>query len=288
MKSPVTGLCAALALAVAGATIMPTTASAAITQEQDGAAKINLSGRQRMLTQRIAASACFATLGVQLEDQMAVLVDASTLYASTLDGLQFGNEEMGMLPEQDSNVLAEIQATRDIWADFSKHIEMTSSEDMNSTLVLMELSVPILIQSDKVVKALVASRGKSDASAKLGQTIDLAGRQRMLSQRMAKAACAAVGGMFPSSSIAELAQAKAEFEQALVQLEGGSDSVLAPPSAAIEAQLAVVREIWTEVSGLLQSVTDGNLLNQDELSVIAARSTDLLVEMNKAVGMYGT
>ena len=134
----------------------------------------------------MAAAACFTSIGVQADQQREILQSAHQLYEESLHGLTHGSAKFGILPEEDENVLRELRAVRALWEEFSHNIEITMSGDPAAALVLMELSVPILKQSDAVVKALVASRGTSgDLSPKLAQPIDLDGRQRMLSQKAA-------------------------------------------------------------------------------------------------------
>ncbi|MEM9344358.1 MAG: type IV pili methyl-accepting chemotaxis transducer N-terminal domain-containing protein [Pseudomonadota bacterium] len=276
-----------IALAAAMPLMTPHPSAAAITAEQDGAAKINISGRQRMLTQRMAAAACFIAIGVQPDEQTGVLTQARDLYANSLAGLASGNADMGMLLETDEQVLAEIKRVGSLWKDFSLQVEISLNGDPSAALVLMELSVPILQQSDRVVKALVASRGASGGlSPEMARTIDLAGRQRMLSQRIAKSACAMQGAMFPELAAEELTVAKQEFDAALIALEAGTDGVVAPPTPEIAAQLEIVRTHWGVVQGPLDEILGGALLSADEMAAIADKTSELLREMNKAVGMY--
>jgi len=276
-----------LILAATAPTLSPQSVSAAATSAQESATKINVSGRQRMLTQRMAAAACFMAIKVDVDGQAEVLQDARDLYGRSLDGLKNGNAKLGLLPESDSTVLKELSLGDALWQDFSGNVDVALTGDPAAAIVQMELSTPILEQSDRIVKAFVDSRGSTaDLTAKMAQTIDLAGRQRMLSQRIAKSACAMQGAKFPRTAAAELTVAKREFGEALAALEAGSATVVAPPSTAIADQLEIVRGLWTDLDAPLQEILDGTLLSVDEMSAVAAQTTKLLQEMNKVVGMY--
>lgn len=282
-------LCFSAVFGLSISALSPIETQANARQQDDSLQKINVAGRQRMLTQRIAASACFARLGIEKKVQSDTLQSARTLFEKSLNALSAGNSELGIFAEQDPKVLGELESVRSLWAQFGELIDGSSNGDRNATEQLITASLPILGQSNRVVKALVASRGAGGTmSPELARTVDVAGRQRMLSQKIAKASCAALSGIFPKKSREELELAVMEFETAMVGLAFGGDGLVPAPSQKIAFQLEIVQEIWGEVRGPVLRVAGQEDLSLDEQVVIARRTNDLLREMNKAVGMYSS
>ena len=101
-----------------------------------------------------------------------------------------------------------------------------------------------------------------------GARINVAGRQRMLTQRMAKA--------------------MGEFEEALAGLREGSAAMglVAPPNDTVIDQLRIVSEIWAKLEPGLNRMARGPAAKPGDFAQVAALNDPLLVEMNKAVGAY--
>ncbi len=123
-----------------------------------------------------------------------------------------------------------------------------------------------------------------------GLVINLAGRQRMLSQKAAKEALS-LGQGTGAQDRAGLDATVAVFEKTLSALRsggaapltldpGGAMAVLPPSSEAVGAQLDEVRRHWTAFRSLLDDPGDPALRAR-----IAGDSVAVLGAMNKAVGM---
>ena len=118
-----------------------------------------------------------------------------------------------------------------------------------------------------------------------GHVINLAGRQRMLSQRIAKEALLGAAGLDQRENIAAT---RALFESTLVGLIDGSAQSDLPAAwtPAIRKQLRFVNELWTsytaEIERLLASEAE---ITEAAYTQFERLSLDVLREMNKAVGM---
>ncbi|MGM0594638.1 MAG: methyl-accepting chemotaxis protein [Pseudomonadota bacterium] len=112
--------------------------------------------------------------------------------------------------------------------------------------------------------------------------INLAGAQRMLSQRVAKEALLAGQGVGQEQTVRETI---AQFERAhRALLEGDAElGVSAVEDSEVRQQLQHVEGLWREykqsINGYLQQP------QQDSLQAIQAQSPQVLKEMNRAVGM---
>ncbi len=132
-----------------------------------------------------------------------------------------------------------------------------------------------------------------------GLVINIAGRQRMLSQRMAKEALQ-VGKWMGNNEQhkAQLEKTHNLFETSLFAIaEGGETTggsgniVLLPPTEIneISQQLAIVIDTWKEYGGAIKVVLsedEGSEIFSNAIKLIEENSPKILGEMNAAVGMF--
>ncbi|MEO1953633.1 MAG: type IV pili methyl-accepting chemotaxis transducer N-terminal domain-containing protein [Campylobacterales bacterium] len=119
-----------------------------------------------------------------------------------------------------------------------------------------------------------ASGSKLDPT--MAQTINLAGRQRMLTQKMTKELLLAANGI---DTDANKANAKKTFELFKTTL---NDLISKAPNDDIKAQLNIVKSIMEEYQPIIENGDTSNnaLKKAEELNM------KLLKESNKAVQMY--
>ncbi|MGB0499112.1 MAG: type IV pili methyl-accepting chemotaxis transducer N-terminal domain-containing protein [Rubricella sp.] len=255
--------------------------------------KVNIAGRQRMLSQRMAKASCMIAAGVDEGTHYDQLTQAYDLFVRSDDALRYGNADMGLGPEQRRAVMRALERIDTPWAGYSRIVEGVIEEgsiERGEVALVSEASVEVLRLMNMAVNQTARSYGDSlpDVPLALTITIDVAGRQRMLSQRAMKELCllhvtgdaATYGPMLESTMNV--------FDLSLTALqEGFADvGVMAAPNEEIAAQLAHVRELWTPIfAEFSEAVAEGSV-DFEELSLLAQTSDVLLREMNTAVGMY--
>jgi two-component system nitrate/nitrite sensor histidine kinase NarX len=134
------------------------------------------------------------------------------------------------------------------------------------------------------------------AQATDARVINLAGRQRMLTQRITKAALGVAGDSLPDYR-AELSEATYLFDRTLTALlDGGSapygsETVTLPPATdmAIRRQLEVVAELWDQFRQEVETVRTAD--PEDTAFAQAVRqmeslSPDILQEMDQVVRLF--
>lgn len=257
-----------------------------------GKTKINLAGRQRMLSQRMAKAACFASLGVDEARHLAMLGDAHGLFETTLTGLVDGDVSVGMLPETHSAVVDQLGKVERLWAGYGSVIEevvaaQTVGEDQLAAIAA--LNVPVLREMHVSVGVMETYYG-SDGSVHpaLALAINVSGRQRMLSQRASKEFCFIVAGVDVDQNRQALSQTLQLFEDSLEGLINGDMSRgLAPaPTPEIAAQLASVEGLWTPFSAVLRQAAAGESPSAGDIALVAQQNDVVLAEMNAAVTLY--
>ena len=117
-----------------------------------------------------------------------------------------------------------------------------------------------------------------------GTVINLAGRQRMLTQKMTKEALSVASG---DNATQQLQGTIALFDQTLSGLMDGNTEMGLPPAKdpQIRQQLELVLRLWrpfqAKISRIATSGEDG-----EALQFVLANNLTLLKEMNSAVGMF--
>ncbi len=278
-------------IALGAMTVSPVHAEQ-ITAAADGKTKINLSGRQRMLSQRMAKAACFASIDVQKDTHIAMLGDAHGLFERTLDGLSKGDNEQGMLPESNPDVLSNLSQVANLWSDYKlANDEIVSAGAVSAAQleIIAAVNVPVLKQMHKTVGVIETVYGASgDVHPALGLALNVSGRQRMLSQKASKEFCFVVAGVDAEANRAALKDTVELFTTSLNGLiDGDPAKALAPaPTPEIRAQLEKVRGMWAPLQAVFQSVIDGATPSAEDIEKVATENNPVLKEMNAAVFMY--
>ncbi|MEO1639790.1 MAG: type IV pili methyl-accepting chemotaxis transducer N-terminal domain-containing protein, partial [Pseudomonadota bacterium] len=263
-----------------------------VAQDDGGAQRVNLSGKLRMLSQRVPAAACYLQNGVDVERSRAVLTGALAEFEQIVAGLEHGDMELGIpTAEERRRTLAGIAKLNELWVplrqDANAILDGTGTPEHLASMASQSAEVLAVAQ-----KLVVVISGQYANQAELLQSdtmlIDVAGRQRMLSQRMSKNACLASSGIASDVAIAELQGAHDTYHNSLFALYGGMQSagINPPPTDEIEAALGEVIARWGGLEPLVQQVLDGGALSSDEKAVLFNGANAMTGEMNTIVGMY--
>ncbi|QMV63939.1 methyl-accepting chemotaxis protein [Pseudomonas berkeleyensis] len=114
------------------------------------------------------------------------------------------------------------------------------------------------------------------------ETINVAGAQRMLSQKMTKEALLLREGVLPAATLeATMAQFDAAHRDLLSGNATRNISAIAEPS--VQAQMNKVGGLWQGFRGQLQRMVSGD--TAVDLKALEQQSVELLREMNQAVGL---
>ena len=270
-----------------GASIIP----AAFIEDVGSTERINFSGKLRMLSQRIPAAACHLANGVDTDGARALLTGAKTEFGTILNALEFGDEKLNVKgAETRRKTLAQIHDLRGKWEPFSATVDQVLAGNASDEDVKMVLKDSMsVLDSAKLLVSEISGQYSNPAemTQAAAMVIDIAGRQRMLTQKMSKESCAAWSGFSPSAAD-DLAGTMQVFEASLKALTYGMPDagIKVPPTAEIAEGLAVVNKDWNGVKDMLVSISAGNIPAPDAAADVFQRLNTTMADMNKVVGLY--
>jgi len=259
-------VCLALgATAVGTATLQAS--EVAQTKQQSGTV-INLAGKQRMLTQKMSKEALLIAKGIDADANKASLAKTVALFDKTLKGLVAGDESLKLPATTDKDILAQLKVVSDLWTPFKAAIEKGDLKTINAT------NIALLKNMNKAVGMYAAASG-STLDPKMAQKINLAGKQRMLSQKMTKELLLVANGIDVDANSENAKKTVALFDKTLKDLTAGCKD------DKIKAQFGVVAKALSEYQPIIEKLdtSDEALTKAEKLNIT------LLKESNKAVQM---
>jgi hypothetical protein len=245
--------------------------------KQQSGTVINLAGKQRMLTQKMSKEALFIAKGIDVDTNKENLTKTVGLFDKTLKGLAAGDEELNLPKTEDKEIVVQLEKVTELWTPFKENIEkvIDGKSDKATLEAIAQENLPLLKNMNQAV-GMYAKASGSTLNPEMAKTINLAGKQRMLTQKMTKELLLVANGI---DADANKENAKKTGELFETTLKGLSDNC---QNEAIKKQLESVAKLWNDYKVIIEKVdtSDEALKKAEELNM------PLLKEMNKAVKMY--
>lgn len=242
-----------------------TLAGVAQAQITDINAAINKAGRERMLSQRVAKAYFQIGQGVEVDRSKKILDTSISLFDRQLVELK----NFAPTPE----IKDTYQKLEGAWIAY-KDALVGAPPSPDGGKKVLELSEQVLALAQQGTVQLEKHSGTT-----AGRLVNVSGRQRMLSQRMAKFYQAVSWGVGGTSSAAELDKARKEFSAALQELSAAPAN-----TPQIKDGLELVKQQWFFFENALNQKggSDKKLLAGN----VATTSERILEEMESVVGQY--
>jgi Type IV pili methyl-accepting chemotaxis transducer N-term len=240
--------------------------SAVLAQVIDINDAINKAGRQRMLSQR--AAKCYLGLGqkVNAESAEKLLSTSMALFDRQLVELK----AFSPTPE----IKATYGSLEALWSEYKTALVGSAPSKAGADIVL-QVAGKVLQTANQGTVQLEAHSGKA-----VGKLVNVSGRQRMLSQRMAAFYLSASWGVQVAQSTAEMNKAKDEFAKAHDLLKNAPEA-----TPAIKAELQLAESQFAFFDAALRTLQPGNTKPESQSNIFTT-SERILQVMDGVTGMY--
>ncbi len=227
---------------------------------------INKAGRQRMLSQRMAKAYLALAEGVRRDQAERVLADSMSLFDRQLVELRAYAPRPEIKQQYD-----QLEVT---WGGYKTALVGSAPSRAGSEAVLA-LAAQVLAQANQGTQMLEAASGRP-----VGKLVNVAGRQRMLSQRMAAMYLAASWGVQAEPSMKALNAARDEFGKAQELLRAAPES-----TQAIRDALGLADQQFGFFDALLGGLKAGQANPRAQADAFTA-SERILQMMDDVTAMY--
>jgi len=228
---------------------------------------INKSGRQRMLSQRLAKSYLQIGQSIDLPRSQKIFTLSLALFERQLSDLE------SYAPTQENKAtLADLKKT---WGSY-KDVLLTNPPNQKDAKSVMTINEDVLALAHASTLQLEKVSGST-----AGHLVNIAGRQRMLSQRMAKFYQAINWGVASSNALINLAKARDEFLTAMAELSASPKNTL-----PIKEEITLAQQQWFFFDQALKSSAISNDSKVRFATNVATSSERILETMDKITGLY--
>ena len=251
--------------ASASALVFPTAyADGPITQINDA---INKSGRQRMLSQRLAKS--YLQIGQSID-----LIRSKKIFSASVALFERQLLELEVYAPTPENK-ATLADLRKAWAAY-RTMFVSNTPNRQDAKAIMVANEQVLALAHASTVQLEKTSGSVAA-----RLVNISGRQRMLSQRMAKFYQAINWGVASSDALINLAKARDEFLLGMAELSNSPKN-----TPAINAEITLAQQQWFFFDQALKSSADSVETKLRFATNVATTSERILETMDRITGMY--
>ncbi|SFV57587.1 Nitric oxide-responding transcriptional regulator Dnr (Crp/Fnr family) [hydrothermal vent metagenome] len=251
--------------------------------DKELAITIDLSGKQRMLTQKMAKEAFLIKSNIDKKTNIKKLTQSSKLFDKTLNGLLVGDKELELVALKDDKIEKQLKKVVSIWEPFYKEIKniLNNKSSEKSYTTICDKNSELLKEINLVFKYYILQQKKSNFV--LTNDMNLAEKQKILLQKMEKALLISNNGIKTQEHKDEFLNSQKLFTKILKGLLEGNDSLKlrGVNLPEIKKQLRVVEQLWNKEQKNLQNA----LSNKSPLKAIDALE-NVSIEMDKSVKLY--
>ena len=223
---------------------------------------VNVSGSQRMLSQRMMKSYLMLGADIKADEAQKQLAESITLFEERLAALK------AYAPSKP--IRDRLTKVESLWKEHHQKIVSAPNKDILETL--MAENVELLKACHQVVLAIAEHSGGAGA-----ELVNVSGRQRMLSQRIAKAYIALYWKGKSAHVQKEFEDAKQQFASALTKLQRSPLN-----TTQVSEALSKVESQWKFSQSGFELDENGHYVP----TIISVTTESILWKMNDITKMY--
>jgi len=245
---------------------------------QESAKIINISGKERMLTQKMSKEVLFIAMEIDKDENIKNLKETMALFEKGLNILMNGDNNLSISKTEDQEIIEQLTKVSALWTLFQ--IELKKVIEKRANLKTFENiakeNLLLLKSMEDAVEMYTIKSNFYQKNQKLAEQINRAGRQRMLTQKMTKELLLVAKDINPKSNRKKTQKTGTQFEITLKDLmDNTSDE-------KITKQLYRVAEEWAKYRTTIKIVNT----SKSSLERLEKLNMPLLKEMDIAVKMY--
>jgi hypothetical protein len=245
---------------------------------------INIVGKQRLLTQKIAKLAIDCNLHI-ISDRCKKLSIAVKEYNQVVAALQNGNKELKIEPLKSKEAKEMLQVIKKEWIEYAKNtirVQNSNGKDVEAIKYILKNNEKLLEDSNKLVEILIKESSKRVSYIEKAQLhiINIAAKERMLIPKMVKE--------YLALNVYKISSYKGRYKESMELFKRNLDGLiegnkeLGLPKAtnkAIREQLLKIRKMWSKIEPIFAS----QKVDKASLKVLLSVNPKLLKQMDKAV-----
>ena len=258
----------------------------------DSSDRIDLANQLPMLSQRVAASACALTSDIEPDMSLAILEKSYHEFERIVIALRDGDAELN-IPEPETRRIT-IKEINDVWQAWGPTHDaileiLEDHHDVEAAHRIDDHNLEIL-DLTSILASDISSQYTHpyEVTQSNAMLITIAGRQRMLTQKMIKDSCEIWTHYHEDEGRADLIQTMDIFEKSLLALRDGMPDVgiKKAPTEEIRADLDSILNRWAIIKGNQMTLIDGGELDEAGKTEIFHDLNLELAELNLLVKHY--
>ena len=264
---------------------------------------INLAGKQRMLTQKMAKDILRYKNNLDAKEALKSLTGSVKLFDKTLEGLYNGNKELNLVGTNLPKIRNQLDIVKSRWSEakglIGKAIKSKNDKEvvkeliskLDETKVQMNKAVVLYTKSLNRQKQFLAINsiinGFMHKKGSKKHLINLAGKQRMLTQRISKLSIECALNL-RADSCRKLNDFTALYEKTLNGFLNGDKDLELDSSKKINEIMKIeqIKKLWKPFKESVNKIENSKGKDKKALKFILNNNVELLKESNELVTIF--